>query len=58
MESRLEPDKLIEDIEPIREKYSDFIENMCVASRRDITRGCRTNYIPGLSEESKRMYED
>ena len=42
-------DKLIEDVEFIPEKYGGFVENMCVASRR---------YIPGLSEESKSLYQD
>ena len=51
-------DNIIEDVELISEKYGDFIENVRVASRRYIPRGCRTNYIPGLSEESRSMYED
>ena len=29
-----------------------------MASRRYILRGCRTKYIPGLSEESKSLYEE
>ena len=49
-------DKLIEDVEPIPEIYGGFIENVHVASRRYIPKRCRTNYIPGLSEESKSMY--
>ena len=51
-------DILIEDTEPIPEKYGGFVEIVCVASRRYIPRGCRSNYIPGLSEESKNVYED
>ena len=51
-------DKLIEDVEPIPEKYIGFVEKVCVAAIWYIPRGCRTNYIPGLSEESKSMYED
>ena len=51
-------DKLIEYVEPILEKYGGFFENLRVASRRYIPRGCRANYIPGLSEESKSMYEN
>ena len=38
--------KLIEDVEAITEKYGGFVENVCVASRRYISRGCRRNYIP------------
>ena len=29
-----------------------------MASRNYIPRGCRTNHIPGLSEESKSMHEE
>ena len=53
-----ELDKLIEDVEPTPENYSQFVEKMRVASRRHIPRGCRTSYIPGLSEESKSLYEE
>ena len=53
-----ELDKLIEDVEPIPGKSGGFVEKVRVASRRYIPRGCRTNYIPGLSEESKRLYEE
>ena len=28
-----------------------------MASRRHIPRGCRTEFIPGLTEESKSLYE-
>ena len=28
-----------------------------MAPRRHIPRGCRTNYIPGLTDESKTLYE-
>ena len=50
--------KLIEDVESIQDKYGCFLENVRVVYRSYIPRGCRTNYIPGLSEESKSMYED
>ena len=50
--------KLIEDVETILEKYGSFVDKVRVASRRYIPQGCRTNYIPGLSEESKSLYED
>ena len=48
-----ELDKLIEDDEPIPENYGGFVDKVHVASRRYIPRGCRTNHIPILSEESK-----
>ena len=53
-----ELNELIEDVEPIPENYGGFVNKVCVASRRSIPRGCRTNHIPGLSEESKSLYED
>ena len=34
------------------------MDTVRVASRRYIPRGCRTNHIPGLSEESKSLYEE
>ena len=51
-----ELDNLIEDVEPIPEKYGEFVEMVHVTYIRYITRGCRTNYIPSLSDESKRLY--
>ena len=47
----------IEDIEPIPSNYNRFVENVCVASRRHIPRGCRTDYVQGLTDESKNLYE-
>ena len=34
-----------------------FVENVRVASRRHIPRGCRTDYVQGLTDESKNLYE-
>ena len=34
-----------------------MIELLHVVSRRRIPRGCRSNYIPGLTEETKSLYE-
>ena len=53
-----ELDKLIEDVEPIPENYGGFVDKVRVPSRRHIPRGCRTNHKPGLSEESKSLYEE
>ena len=37
--------------------YNRFVENVRVASRRHIPRGCRTDYVQGLTDESKNLYE-
>ena len=47
----------IKEVEHIPENYDRFIGLVCVVSRRHIPRGCRTNYIPGLTEESQSLYE-
>ena len=52
-----ELDNSIEDVEPIPSKYNGFVENVRVASRRHIPRGCRTGYVQGLTDESKNLYE-
>ena len=49
--------KLIEDVEPIPAIYKSFVESVRVASRGHIPRGCRTEYVPGLTDESKSLYE-
>ena len=52
-----ELDKLILDVEPTPANYNRFVVSVRNASRRYITRGCRTEFIPGLTEESKSLYE-
>ena len=52
-----ELDKLILDVEPTPANYNRFMESVRMASRRHIPRGCRTEFIPGLTEESKSLYE-
>ena len=52
-----ELDKLILDVEPTPANYNRFVESVRMASRRHIPRGCRTEFIPGLTEESKSLYE-
>ena len=44
-------DTAIEEVNSIPENYKRFIEILCVVSSRHIPRGCRSNYIPGLTEE-------
>ena len=53
----IELDKLIEDVEPIPSNYKCFVESVHIPSRKRIPRGCRTEYIPGLTAESKSLYE-
>ena len=50
-------DEAIEEVKPIPENYNRFIGLIRVVSRRHTPRGCRTNDIPGLTEESQRLYE-
>ena len=50
-------DILIDEVDPTPENYERFVEAMRVTSRKHIPRGCRSHYIPGLSEESKSLYE-
>ena len=50
-------DEAIEEVERIPENYDRFIGHVRVVSRRHTPRGCRTNYIPGLTEESQSLYE-
>ena len=50
-------DAAIEEVNSIPENYGRFIELLRVVSRRHVARGCRSNYIPGLTEESKGLYD-
>jgi len=50
-------DMLIQEVEPTPENHEKFVKAIRVASRKHIPRGCRSHYIPGLSEESKSLYE-
>ena len=52
-----ELDRFFEHVEPIPANYKCFVESVRVASRRHIPRGCRTAYVPGLTDESKSLYE-
>ena len=47
----------IEEVEHVPENYDIFICLIRVVFRRHITRGCRTKYIPGLTEELQSLYE-
>ena len=52
-----ELDNHIEDVEPIPSNYNRFVENVRVASKRHIPRGCITDYVQGLTDKSKNLYE-
>ena len=41
----------IEEVDAIPENYERFVEMLRVASRKHIPSGCRSNYIPGLTDE-------
>ena len=52
-----EHDKLIEDVEPIPVNSKCCVKSVRVTSRRHIPRGRRTEYVLGLTDESKSLYE-
>ena len=49
-------DMLIDEVHP-PEIYERFVEAIRVISRKHIPRGCRSQYITGISEESKSLYK-
>ena len=46
-----------DEVDPTPENYERFVEAILVTLRKHIPRGCRSHYIPGLSEESNSLYE-
>ena len=44
-------------LEPSAENYNQFVKVVHKIARKNIPRGCRTNYIPGLTPESADIYE-
>ena len=50
-------DSNIEEVNAIPENYARFVKLLRMASRKHIQRGCRSNYIPGLTDEYKSLYE-
>ena len=50
-------DSNIEELDAIPENYEWFVEMLRIASRKHIPRGCRSNYILGLTDESNSLYE-
>lgn len=52
-----ELDEAIISLPPYFSNYMAFVDNTAKISRRYISRGCRTSYIPGLVPEHKVLYE-
>ena len=50
-------DQNIDEVDPIPECYENFFGIIRMASRKHIPIGCRINYIPGLTDEWKTLYE-
>ena len=50
-------DSNIEEVDAISENYERFVGMLRMALRKHIPRRCRLNYIPGLTDESKSLYE-
>ena len=50
-------DQNIDEVDATPECYEKFVGIIRMTSRNHIPRGCRTNYIPGLTDESKTLYE-
>ena len=51
-------DILIDEVDSTPENYERFVEAICMIPRKHIPRGVRiSHYIPGLSKESKSLYE-
>ena len=51
-------DSSIKDLPTLPSNYDIFVEMVKKCSRHNIPRGCRTNYIQGLTDDSKILYED
>ena len=50
-------DSNIGEVDAIPENYERFVYMLCMALRKHIPRGCMSNYIPGLTDQSKSLYE-
>ena len=50
-------DQNFDEVDARPECYEKFVRIIYMASRKHIPIGCRTNYIPGLTDESKTLYE-
>ena len=53
-----ELDEKVKKITPTAENYNTFAELVKKTARRHIPRGCRVQYIPGLSDETAKEYDE
>ena len=53
-----ELEQKMKQIAPISYNYNRFAELVKKTARRHIPRGCRVEYVPGLSKESSDLYEE
>ena len=51
-------DTLICDIDPSPENYDRFVKVVHATSRKHIPRGCRKNYVPGLTTDLAEQYNE
>ena len=51
-------DLRVAELEPVAENYDIFVKMIKEVSRKHIPRGCRTEYIPGLTPENATLYEE
>ena len=51
-------DSYIKDLPALLTHYGTFVEMIKRSSRRNIPRGCRTTYTPGMTDDSKVLYSD
>nr|XP_060616102.1 uncharacterized protein LOC132765855 [Anolis sagrei ordinatus] len=51
-------DDMITSVAPIPEEYEHFIEIVKTCSRASIPRGCRTNYLQGITPETAALLEN
>ena len=51
-------DSYIQDLPALPTHYDNFVEMIKRSSRRNIPRGCRATYTPGLTDDSKVLYND
>ena len=54
---KAESDSLISRLKPKPENYDKFVKLLKKSARKYIPRGCRIDYIPGLTKETKLLYD-